>query len=221
MYEEDAETKARSKPDWGIAPTVVPASKQYEYLLVIDLPPHVSNEMMLLKKTFHRQFDHYPAVVTRPHITLCNFSESVMKEEEMIKGISAVTVRHAPFRLSLENFDGFPSHTIFVSILNPDFIIEIVSDLKGQLKLSSKSSRYIMNPHLTIARGLDKEKFSRASAEFCEQQYAASFVVRSILLLRREANVKFAKYEAVKEFRLEGRANNTRMFSQKQISATH
>jgi len=222
MYEEDAETKARSKPDPVIVPPVVPASKQYEYLLVINPPPHVSNEVMMWKKKFHQQFDHYLAVIIPPQINLCNFSESGMKEGEIIKQIAAVTQQHSPFRISLENFDGLPSHTIFINVLNPDSIIEIINNLKEQVKLQPKQSRFYMQPQVTIARGLDQGKFSRASAEFCEQKYAASFVVSSIALLRREANVKFAKYEVLKEFRLEGKANNSRMTSaKKQISITH
>jgi 2'-5' RNA ligase len=76
------------------------------------------------------------------------------------------------------------------------------------MQLPDKSSKFIKNPHLTIARGLDKEKFSRASAEFCTQQYAASFVTRSIVLLKKDTAVKFSKYEVVKEFMLEGKSVN-------------
>ena len=63
-------------------------------------------------------------------------------------------------------------------------------------------------PHLAIAKGLDKEKFSRASAVFCEQEYAASFVAATMVLLKREATQKFAKYEVVREFDFEGTQKN-------------
>lgn len=52
MYQDDAETKARSKPDPVIIPPVVPASKLCEYLLVISPPPHIDKEVMLWKKNF-------------------------------------------------------------------------------------------------------------------------------------------------------------------------
>jgi 2'-5' RNA ligase len=76
------------------------------------------------------------------------------------------------------------------------------------MKFPDKNSKFINNPHLTIARGLDKEKFSRASAEFCDQEYAASFVTRSIVLLKKDTAKKFSKYEVVKEFILEGKSVN-------------
>jgi len=205
MYEDDAETKARSQPDPLIVPPVVPASKECEYLLVISPPPHIEKEVMLWKKKFHQQFDHYSAVTNQPQITLCNFSDSESREMEIVKQVSGVVVQHAPIRVALEDFDVIPSHTVYVKVLYPDLIIEVVEDLKTQMKRSSKTSRFISNPYLAIARGLDKEKFARASAEFCLHKYAASFIAGSITLLKREANVKFAKYKVVKEFRLEGK----------------
>jgi 2'-5' RNA ligase len=220
MYEDDAETIARSRPDPVIVPPVVPASKQCEYLLVINPSPPVSKEVMLWKKRFHQQFDHYSAVVTKPDITLCNFFESDMSEQEIIKQIVNVTTLHAPIRVRLEDFDVFPHHTVFIKVLYPDPIFDIVSDLKKQMKVSPKTSRFISNPHLTIARGLDKEKFGRASAEFCLYKYSASFIAGSITLLKREANVKFAKYEVVKEFKLEGKPSKQATQFLKKTSTT-
>lgn len=173
-----------------------------------------------MEEKFHQQFDHYSAVVTKPHITLCNFLESDMSEQEIIKRIVAVSVRHAPIRVALEDFDIFSSHTILIKVLHPDHIIDVVDDLKSGMKLSPKNSRFISNPHLTIARGLNKEKFARASAEFCLYKYAASFIAGSITLLKREANVKFAKYEVVKEFKLEGKPSNQSPKSHYKTSTT-
>lgn len=206
MYEEDADTKARSKPNPQMGPVIVPAVKECEYLLVINPPPHINREVMLLKKTFHSQFDHYQAVASKPHLTLGNFLTCEANEGEIIRQIATVTTRHASFRISLENFDVFGSHTIFIKVLNPDLIAELAGDLKKQLKLPPKSSRFIMNPHLTIARSLDKEKFTRASSLFFSLQYAATFVAGSITLLKREVKQKFSKFEVLKEFRLEGRS---------------
>jgi hypothetical protein len=89
MYESDAETVARSKPDPVATPVVVPASKQYEYLLVISPPPHIKHEVELIKKKFHRQFDHYQAIASKPQITLCNFIESEARESQIIKHVAA------------------------------------------------------------------------------------------------------------------------------------
>lgn len=203
MYEEDAEAKARSKPDPVVQPVVVPASKEYQYLLAINPPPLIRHEVEWLKKKFHRHFDHYQAVVSKPHLQLCSFLASGTKEPELIKKVTAVAARHTAFRLTVKNFNTLSSHTIYLELLNTDDLLNVMADLKSELELSPKESRFFSKSHLAIARGLDKEKFSKASAVFCEQEYTASFMASNMVLLKREASQQFAKYEEVKEFNFE------------------
>jgi hypothetical protein len=56
-----------------------------------------------------------------------------------------------PLPYILENFDVL-ARIPFYKVLNPDLIAEVAGDLKKQLQLPPKSSRFIMNPHLTIAK---------------------------------------------------------------------
>jgi 2'-5' RNA ligase len=205
MYEEDAEERARSVPDPVIVPPVVPASKQYEYLLIISPPPHVRDELMLIKRKFHQQFDHYLAVVTKPHITLFDLKDSGNKEAELIKQLSAIISRHPPLKISLRDFDVFPPHTLYIKVEDPDPVTDIVRELEKAIKPFYKYSRFMKNPNVSVARQLEKEKFSRASAEFCGREYAASFVAAGIVLLRKEIAVPYGKYEMVRQFRLEGK----------------
>jgi DNA polymerase-3 subunit alpha len=205
MYEEDAEERARSRPDPVVVPPVVARTRPFDYLLVISPPPHVWKEVELLKKKFHRQFDHYAAVTAKPQITLCHFSRSEAGEKDLIRPIAEVTQRQAPVRVTLRDFDVIPRHTVYIRVLDPDPIIELAGNLKMQMKLPPKTARFVSNPHLAIACGLDKEKFSRAATEFSRQNYTAMFIARSITLLRKEAQKKWARYEVVKEFTLEGK----------------
>jgi 2'-5' RNA ligase len=209
MYEEDAEERARSRPDPAVVPPLVARTKPFDYLLVISPPPPVWKEVELLKKRFHRQFDHYAAVTATPQITLCYFSRSEAGEKDLIRPIAEVTQRQAPVRVTLRDFDVIPRHTVYIRVLDPDPIIELAGNLKMQMKLPPKTARFVSNPHLAIACGLDKEKFSRAATEFCRQNYTAMFIARSITLLRKEAQKKWARYEVVKEFTLEGKQNTT------------
>jgi DNA polymerase-3 subunit alpha len=205
MYEEDAETQARSRPDPVIVPPVVAASKEFDYLLVIAPPPHICKEVMEWKKELHRRLDHRAAVTDRPYLALCSFSESEQKESLLLKKISAVAAQHAPLRVALKDFTVFPPHTLSVNVLHREAIIELIDHLQHEMKLPPKNARFVSHPQLPVARGLTSEKLARASAGFCEQKYAASFVARHLLLLKKPAGVKWAKYETVREFGLEGK----------------
>ncbi len=204
MYEEDAETKARSKPDPVIVPPVVPASKQFEYKLAIIPPPHLQREVMLLKKKFHRQFDHYQSVISKPEIVLATFQESDAKENDFIRKIAEAVSGIYPVKISLEDFDALSS-SVFIKVMNPEFINDITEVFSKQLRIQQGESQFYFQPQLFIARGLKREKLARASAEFCGLKYAASFVATEIVLLKREANVRFAQYEAVRGFKLDGK----------------
>lgn len=204
MYEEDAETKARSKPDPVMVPPVVPASKQFEYKLAIIPPPHVQREVMSLKKKFHRQFDHYPSVISKPEMVLCKFQESDAREADIIRRIAETVSGISPVKISIEDFDTLSS-SVFIKIRNPEFINDITETLSKQLKLQQGESQFYFQPRLFIARELEREKLARASAEFCEQKYTASFVAAEIVLLKREVEVRLAKYQAVRSFKLDAR----------------
>lgn len=206
MYEEDAEARARSRPDPVVQPVVVPASKEYQYLLAIDPPPHIRYEVETLKKNFHRHFDHHQAVASKPYLQLCSFLASGTKEAELAAKVAAVAGKHAPFTISLKNFGSIFNHTIYIALLQPDDLVNVMADLKNGLQLPPKESRFHTKSWLAIARGLDKEKFSKATAVFCEMEYAASFAATNMVLLKKEAAKKFAKYEVVREFNFEGKS---------------
>lgn len=207
MYQEDAETLARTRPDPVIAPVVVPAAGEYQYLLAISLPPAIRHEVELLKKNFHRHFDHYQSVASKPRLELCSFLMSGAREAAVMKQVAAVACRQAPFRLSLKNFESIRSHTIYIELPDTDNLVNVMVDLKRELHLPPKTCRFVRKAYLTIACGLDQEKFRRATAGFCTQEYAASFVAASMVLLKREAKVKSGKYEVVREFDFEGTGN--------------
>src|SRR5205085_163063 len=104
-----------------------------------------------------------------------------------------------------KDFDILRPHSVYIKILNPDVILDIVDDLKKQLHLSNKASRFTHSPSVEIACGLDEKKLSAISAGFCEQKYSTTFTVASLVLLKKNAREQFARYEMVREFRLEGK----------------
>ncbi len=206
MFEEDAESRARSRPDPVITPPVVPASKEFRYKLVIEPPPHVTREIMILKKRVHKHFDHYQAMVSQPNIMLCHFTESEMKEGELLKQISMVAHGQSSFRISLEDFDILSSHSLSIKILNGDSILGIVQELRQKLDVPRKTAKFSRLPYIEIAGSLEQSKLSRLSAEFCEQKYSVSFIANHLTLFKKEIRDQFGKYQLVKEFMMEGKA---------------
>lgn len=200
MYEKDATEIARSNPDPVIKPVTVTRSKQYQYLIVITPPPHIRKEVEMLKKKFHHHFNHYQAVTSKPNIILCSFMMNETGEEAMVRKIASVTYTFSSFKISLNDFNHIGSHTIYTGIEDPDAIIGLVETLKKKLVLPLKESYFSLNPQLTIAKGLDQEKFSIAYALFQQLEYKASFVANNLILLRKENGL--LKWETVRQYPL-------------------
>ena len=94
----------------------------------------------------------------------------------------------------------FKTHTIYIDVANPKPVVQLVKSLHEFLHLPSQSSFFAWHPHMTIAKGLDENKFQEAMTELAGVQYADSFLADRIILMRRSE--RFMKYELVKEFEL-------------------
>lgn len=184
-----------------VASIEVPTS-MYEYLLLINPSEQVRNEVMEIKNTFNDRFHHIQAVESKPHITLINFGEDVAKEEILVIRIGEVVKFHQPFDVVLNGINHFEPHTIFIDIVDKQPIIQLVKSMYETLKLE-RNAFFSRKPHLTIAKGLNPDKFKDAMTEFSGITYSNSFFTDKIVLMKRKE--RFHKYEIVKEFYLTGK----------------
>ena len=172
----------------------------YEYLLIISPPDHVKNEIMEIKKEFDKKYNHVQATKSKPHNTLINFGFNTAFEESLVSKIDEVVKFHSTFDTMLKGFNHFKTHTIYINVEPEAPIVNLVRSLHSTLNLPSSQSFFAWKPHVTIAKGLNENKFNQAIPEFKSKNFKASFLTTSILLMKRER--AFAKYEIVKEFSL-------------------
>jgi 2'-5' RNA ligase len=202
MYAEDAETLARSRPDpVVVAPAVLPA-ELYEYRLAIFTPPHITHEIILLRKTFSKNYNHVSMLSRQPAIVVAAFAESGSRENEIIKAIAAIAAGQVPFRIELENFSTAFQNSIVAQWRNGDDVQFLSDQFRASLSLSSKSWKKTV-PQICIATALSAEKFQRAAAEFSNREYSASFRISQIVLQKRVQGEPAAKWKTVKPFMLE------------------
>jgi 2'-5' RNA ligase len=111
----------------------------------------------------------------------------------------AVSVHHQ-LEVSLKNFGHFGFHTIYISVDTPTPIVKLVQSLYSELYFLKSRGFFARKPHMTIAKGLDEDKFYSAMADFHRREYVATFIADRIVLMKRKG--KFSRYEIVKEFEL-------------------
>jgi 2'-5' RNA ligase len=182
------------------ASTDIPMSEnENEYLLVINPSKAIWNEVMNVKKSFHEKYDHIQSIKSKPHITLANFHLDEYLEENMVKALDELCQFQEPFDVTLKNFNNFPSHTIFIDVINYSAIVDLVKSIKIKLNLPRSTKKHFpIRPHMTIARGLNEEKFKKAITEFQFSDFNASFIASNMVLMKRKGG--YDRYLIIKEF---------------------
>jgi 2'-5' RNA ligase len=176
----------------------------YEYLLVGNPDTAVYNKVMAEKGEFTSNYQQEIAKKTQPHITVANFMAREMMEYTIIKWIQKICGAQQSFMVTLNNYSGFPPHTIYLRVENPQPFQQLAKQLKTVDDFIRASAcppaRLISKPHLTIARRLPEQVYNKAMADYAQKTFHESFLMDELLLLKRQH--QFDKCKAVQVFRL-------------------
>jgi 2'-5' RNA ligase len=175
----------------------------WEYLLVAHPDDNVYNKIIEEKKFFSDTYKRTIAVKTEPHITIANFLATEAMEETVIRWIHRVCSQCKSFPVTLNNYSGFPPHTIYVRIQDHGPFKQLAAQLKviDQYVRSNgcPAARLTYHPHLTIARELDDTIYNKAMADYSQKTFHETFLLTKLLLLKR--NNQFDTCKQVNVFR--------------------
>src|SRR5688500_19234164 len=128
----------------------------WEYLLVVHPDENVGKKIMDEKKSFFEAYNQKIDIKTKPHITIANFLATESMEETVIRWIHRICGHYKSFPVTLNNYSGFPSHSIYVRIQDHAPFKQLASELEAidqYVRLNGRPpARLIARPHLTIAR---------------------------------------------------------------------
>jgi len=169
-------------------------TRTFEYLLVLDIPKGAFYSSLLdLKKLVKRKYDCKKAKVTQPHITLLVTCLHESREERYIQFLKEISEYITPFDISPTNCKGYQSNlVVYVDVKDKLPIQAIVKRLRGKLNRTLKryqsfSPRYCSDPHITIAKDMDKADYEMALAELksVDHNFEYFHVGQMILLKKR------------------------------------
>ena len=162
----------------------------FEYMLVAHPDQGIYDKVMEEKQSFYDEYHEKVAVNTKPHITIANFFVKENMEETLIRWMQRIFSMYESFGVTLNNYSGFPPHTIYLRVQDAEPFQRLIKKLKVINEYISSCScppvRYIANPHLSIARRLPEEVYFKALTRYAHKSFHESFVVSELLLLRRE-----------------------------------
>lgn len=165
-----------------------------DYLLIVQPHEDLYNRIMQVKKSFSEKYDNPMAMYLKPHLTLLRFMQYAMQEQKIIQQLQHIAATKAPFKVDLNGFGSFPSHTIYVNVQTKNNLVELGRSLKAAqhlMKLDKEHKpHFIAEPHISVARKLLPWQYEKAWLEYSSTPFTASFMVNELVLLRRRAETK-------------------------------
>ena len=183
------------------APRIPLFSNLYEYLLVAQSDEKVYQQIVEEKKSFFDTYKEKVAIKTKPHITVSNFLAKETMEETIIRWMQRIISTQFSFSVSLNNYSGFPPHTVYLRVQDHQPFKQLASSLKAVDQYVRGNDcppmKLIMHPHLSIARRLPEHIYEKAITAYAPKSFHASFEVKQLILLRRQHQFDACKQVSV------------------------
>lgn len=181
--------------------TNMPGYRFGDYSLVLTPHEDLRSRIMKLKKDFSETYKAPSAVFGMPHITIVKFRTWEMMEEKIVNHLKRVTMGLRPFKVSLQDFGTYPSHTIYINVATKLPIQELSRSVRTARKLMKSPDNdpyFVMEPSIVVAAKLSSEIYDKAWLEFSHKHFTASFAADSLLLLKKREGER--AHQIVKRF---------------------
>ena len=180
-----------------------------EYLLVVHPDDDVYTKVSAEKQRFNVQYSQ-GAVKAKPHITVGSFMAREEMEETLIRWIQRVSSQQKSFPVALNNYSGFPEHTIYLRVQDHQPFKQLATQLKvidSYIRSNGYSPVKLINrPHVSIARRLSQDVYEKAMVDYSQKTFFELFTVRELVLLRRAH--QYDTWKVINIFRLLPGENN-------------
>lgn len=158
-----------------------------EYLLVAELPEAVSKKVFEVREDFRNEYGGKSLGI--PSIVLASFLSVESMEEVLIRWIQKICSTQPGFEIALNNYSGFPSHTIFLRVQDHEPFKKMSERLKvvdDYMQSSScPSARLNAKPHLIIGKEIPPSIYVRAMMDYSQKSFYETFRIEELQLVRR------------------------------------
>jgi 2'-5' RNA ligase len=111
-------------------------------------------------------------------------------EETLTRWIQRICTQQQSFTVTLNNYSGFPPHTIYLRVQNEQPFQKLANDLKVLNAYVNSCAcppvRIITKPHVSIAGELPEDIYFKALTQYAHKSFHESFMVTELLLLKRK-----------------------------------
>lgn len=159
-----------------------------EYLLVAFSSNEVSEKVKEEKESFARAYGNNSGLELRPHITVASYTAKERMEERLEKWIQNICNLQTSFSVELNNYSGFPPHTVYLRVQDAEPFTRLVNALKmldGFMEMNDcPSIQPFIRPYMTVAGPLSASIYEAAIKDYATKSFHESFRVDRLSLLK-------------------------------------
>ena len=159
-----------------------------EYSLVIYPDAAVYEKIMAEKQRFFMNYGIEAVVKSFPYIMVAGFYAGEGMEETLIRWIQRICSQHNSFDVTLNNYSGFPQHSIYLRVQNPQPIQQLASQLKTLDNHVHAMAGSVIDriPHVALARELPEPVYQQTMPVYSRKTFRAHFMATELVLLGRD-----------------------------------
>ena len=95
---------------------VMPGHRIAEYRLIIPLSESLQQTVMQLRKALHERYRLPVPFTLKPSLTILHCHAYEGMEARLLERMQQVASRNNSFKVELQNFAAYPSHTIYIQV---------------------------------------------------------------------------------------------------------
>lgn len=161
-----------------------------EYMLMGQPDSVVDNKIEAVRQSFCDAYDQKPASERKSHITVANFLANESMEETLIRYIHRICSQHQSFTVTLNNYSGFPQHTIYIRVQDTEPFKQLAIRLKAIDQYVQANgfpeATLVYRPHVAVAGGLGSDVYFKAMQDFSQRTFHESFQLNELILFKRK-----------------------------------
>lgn len=195
----------------------IPGYAENDYLLVLQPHIELSNEINKIKIDFAEKYNAPSAKYGKSQLTLVKYRQYEMMEERIVHRLHNITSSVSEFKIELENFGSFPTHSIYINVTTKVPVQSLVKQIKTMqqlLKHKDTKPHFIEEIGFTIARKLLPWQYEKAWLEYSHSVFNGRFIADHMLLLKKPlGEMKYLPVERFHFLNLQIKANQSSLFS--------
>ncbi|MGC4038623.1 MAG: 2'-5' RNA ligase family protein [Chitinophagaceae bacterium] len=177
-----------------------------DYLIVLQPHEELAKRIAETRKEFNANYKIEMKGAARPNLALVRFTQYELKEERITSKLSAISLGYPPFKVELNGYGSFPSHTIFISVTSKIPIQHLVKEIRSQsqqlLKLNEENKPYfILEPNFPLGNKLKPWQYEKGWLEYSHRSFTGKFIADAMLLLKRPYGTK--PWQILRRFELQ------------------